>query len=182
MEEAVSVRGGMLAILTIGPAYGSQLLSEFQRRAVHRAPVNVGQAYTTLDRLSKQGLVETAGTTADGLTLFALTEAGRVAADAWLRDASGSMGSDNWDEMLDRVLIARSLPNSPHDALIKSYAALWKQRGAIRNPASNARTPHDHEGTNLVARANALVADAALRRRPCLIPLKNRSVAVVQIA
>jgi len=152
----------MLAILTLGPAYGSQLLGEFHRRAVHRPSVNVGQAYTTLDRLTKQGLVEPIGKTADGLTLYALTEAGRSAAELWLRHAPTAIGGDDWQEMLDRVLIARSLPNHPHHELVDSYVRSWRQRLAGGTLAADSASPDDKEGTALVSHADALIATAAI--------------------
>ncbi|MES2170284.1 MAG: PadR family transcriptional regulator, partial [Actinomycetota bacterium] len=65
----MSVRDGLLAILTLGPAYGLQLHSELTTRAPHRKPVNVGQIYGTLDRLVKQHLIEPAGFTEDALPL-----------------------------------------------------------------------------------------------------------------
>jgi hypothetical protein len=66
----VSVRDGILAILSMGPAYGLQLHSELTSRAPHRKPVNVGQIYGTLDRLAKQGLIEPAGKKAAAITLL----------------------------------------------------------------------------------------------------------------
>ena len=53
----MSVRDGLLAILSLGPAYGLQLHSELASRSPHRGPVNVGQIYATLDRLVARGLV-----------------------------------------------------------------------------------------------------------------------------
>ena len=65
----MSVRDGLVAILTLGPAYGLQLHAELARRAPHRGPVNVGQIYSTLDRLSTQRLIASAGVTDAGVAL-----------------------------------------------------------------------------------------------------------------
>jgi DNA-binding PadR family transcriptional regulator len=152
----------MLAILTLGPAYGSQLLSEFQRRAVHRPPVNVGQAYSTLDRLTKQRLVQNAGKTDDGLTLFSLTDAGKIAAEAWLLHAPEEIGGDDWEEMLDRVLISRSLPNHPHSEVVNSYIRAWTKRLNNRGPTIKPTLPQDRDDRSLTAQAETLIANAAL--------------------
>ncbi|MGY3263154.1 PadR family transcriptional regulator [Frigoribacterium sp. 2355] len=54
----MTVRLGLLAILDQGPGYGYQLRSEFDRRTGSTWPLNVGQVYSTLDRLDRDGLVE----------------------------------------------------------------------------------------------------------------------------
>ena len=105
----MSVRCCLLAILTIGPAYGFQLHGELESRTAGRRAVNVGQIYGTLDRLVTQGAVESAGTTADGLPLYRVTARGEAEAVAWLC-ATASTPGDEWNDLVDRVLIASSLP------------------------------------------------------------------------
>ena len=62
----MSVRHALLALLSEGPKYGLQLREEFEARTGEVWPLNVGQVYTTLQRLERDGLVESegAGTTA----------------------------------------------------------------------------------------------------------------------
>jgi DNA-binding PadR family transcriptional regulator len=47
----VSVRHAMLALLSEGPKYGLRLREEFEARTGEVWPLNVGQVYTTLQRL-----------------------------------------------------------------------------------------------------------------------------------
>ncbi len=54
----MSVRSGLMALLAEGEKYGAQLRSEFETRTGGTWPLNVGQVYTTLDRLVRDGLVE----------------------------------------------------------------------------------------------------------------------------
>ncbi|HJY00730.1 MAG TPA: PadR family transcriptional regulator, partial [Streptosporangiaceae bacterium] len=54
----MSVRHAMLALLSEGPKYGLQLREEFEGRTGEVWPLNVGQVYTTLQRLERDGLVE----------------------------------------------------------------------------------------------------------------------------
>ena len=122
----MSVRDGILGILTLGPAYGLQLHAEFMARAPHRKPVNVGQVYGTLDRLAGQGLVESAGATDDGLPLYALTAAGHQAASSWLEVPVVS-SLPEWTEMLDQVLVASSVNPAGALALSKGYRRWWEQ-------------------------------------------------------
>ena len=54
----MSVRNALLALLEQGPMYGYQLRAEFERRTGATWPLNVGQVYTTLSRLERDGFVE----------------------------------------------------------------------------------------------------------------------------
>jgi len=123
----MSVQNGFLALLTQGPAYGSQLQSEFLCRAAHRRQLNPGQVYSTLDRMTDQGLIASAGATDDGLPLYELTPAGREAATAWLTAGPGDRGPD-WDEMQDQVLIAASLDGGDALAIVDAYRAAYAER------------------------------------------------------
>jgi DNA-binding PadR family transcriptional regulator len=118
----VSVRDGLLALLTLGPAYGLQLHAELLDRAAHRRRVNVGQIYSTLDRLRERGLVAAAGSTEDGLPLHALTDEGRAEALAWL-SGDGASAEEDWDDVLDRILLASSLSDADLDAVLDAYAS-----------------------------------------------------------
>ncbi len=57
----MSIRQAMLAILEQGPMYGYQLRAEFEQRTGETWPLNIGQVYTTLTRLERDGLVEVVG-------------------------------------------------------------------------------------------------------------------------
>ena len=57
----MSVRHALLALLSEGPKYGLQLRQEFEARTGEVWPLNVGQVYTTLQRLERDGLVESDG-------------------------------------------------------------------------------------------------------------------------
>jgi DNA-binding PadR family transcriptional regulator len=79
----MTVKFGLLALLADGPKYGYQLRTEFDLRTGGTWPVNVGQIYTTLERLERDDLVAAEGVNADGRALYALTETGREALRAW---------------------------------------------------------------------------------------------------
>lgn len=121
----MSVRDGLLAILTLSPAYGLQLHSELASRAPHRKPVNVGQIYGTLERLAKQGLIEPAGTTDDALPLYRLTEAGTSEAAAWMSQPVLE-NLPEWTEMLDQVLVTSSIDAAAATRLAAHYRRWWE--------------------------------------------------------
>lgn len=148
----MSVRSSLLVILTIGPAYGFQLHGELQSRTAARRTVNVGQIYGTLERLVNQGAVESAGVTDDGLPLYRLTDAGRAEALGWLHDTTSPAGEE-WNDLVDRVLLATSLPDADALDVIAGYRARWS---APRGGAG--LTGQDR----LAAGAASALADAAL--------------------
>jgi hypothetical protein len=57
----MSVKQALLALLEQGPRYGYQLRAEFEQRTGETWPLNIGQVYTTLTRLERDGLVEVVG-------------------------------------------------------------------------------------------------------------------------
>jgi DNA-binding PadR family transcriptional regulator len=84
MEVVVSIRQGLLALLAQQPMYGAQLRSEFEARTGGTWPLNVGQVYSTLQRLERDGLVEAAGGPDDeGRIAYRLTAEGRSTVGRW---------------------------------------------------------------------------------------------------
>jgi DNA-binding PadR family transcriptional regulator len=79
----MSIRQGLLALLDQGPMYGYQLRSEFESRTGATWPLNVGQVYTTLARLERDGMVERAGDDRDGHPVYTITAAGRSEVQNW---------------------------------------------------------------------------------------------------
>jgi len=61
--------------------HGYQLRAEFEARTGGTWPLNIGQAYTTLGRLERDGLIEPV--LDSDPECFRLTEAGRAEASAW---------------------------------------------------------------------------------------------------
>ena len=82
----MSVRHALLALLSEGPKYGLQLRQEFESRTGEVWPLNVGQVYTTLQRLERDGLVESDDPEGDGPQKgFRITPAGGRELAEWLR-------------------------------------------------------------------------------------------------
>ena len=79
----MSVRQALLALLEQGPMYGYQLRAEFERRTGATWPLNVGQVYTTLTRLERDGLVAESGDDGEGHVVYRVTDAGRDVVAAW---------------------------------------------------------------------------------------------------
>ena len=81
----MSVRHSLLALLSAGPMHGYGLKTEFQAATAEVWPLNVGQVYTTLGRLERDGLV-IAQADADGQKVYQITETGRAELRWWFEE------------------------------------------------------------------------------------------------
>ncbi|HEY3482638.1 MAG TPA: PadR family transcriptional regulator [Streptomyces sp.] len=79
----MSVKHSLLAVLADGDRYGYQLRAEFEERTGATWPLNIGQVYTTLNRLERDGLVEPAGQDSANHVFYRITDAGRDELFAW---------------------------------------------------------------------------------------------------
>jgi DNA-binding PadR family transcriptional regulator len=79
----VSVKHSLLAVLADGEGYGYQLRAEFEERTGATWPLNIGQVYTTLSRLERDGFVAAAGQDAQGHVFYRITDAGRAELLGW---------------------------------------------------------------------------------------------------
>ena len=81
----MSVREGLLALLAERPRNGHQLKLEFESTTGAVWPLNVGQVYTTLERLERDGFVARMSAVQDrgAEKRYELTAAGREELAAW---------------------------------------------------------------------------------------------------
>jgi len=118
----MSVRHAMLALLSEGPKYGWQLREEFEARTGEVWPLNVGQVYTTLQRLERDGLVESDETSAaEGPQKgFRITAEGDQELARWLRTPP-DLSSPPRDELVMKVLVALHVPSADVHAVIQAH-------------------------------------------------------------
>jgi len=79
----MSIRHGLLALLERRPSHGYQLRAEFDAATGATWPLNVGQVYTTLTRLERDGLVAESGDDGEGHVVYRVTDAGRDVVATW---------------------------------------------------------------------------------------------------
>jgi DNA-binding PadR family transcriptional regulator len=117
----MSVRHALLALLSEGPKYGLQLRQEFEARTGEVWPLNVGQVYTTLGRLERDGLVESDGSGEDGpQNRFRVTEEGEEELTRWLRTPP-DLSSPPRDELVMKILIALGLPEIDVHEVVQAH-------------------------------------------------------------
>jgi DNA-binding PadR family transcriptional regulator len=119
-EVPVSVRHAMLALLSEGPKYGLQLREEFEARTGEVWPLNVGQVYTTLQRLERDGLAESDGDGDGPQKAFLITASGREELDSWLRTPP-DLSSPPRDELVMKVLVALRVPGANIADIIQAH-------------------------------------------------------------
>src|SRR5580700_5769146 len=109
------------ALLSEGPKYGLQLRQEFEERTGEVWPLNVGQVYTTLQRLERDGLVESDDTAADGpQKAFRITAGGQEELARWLRTPP-DLASPPRDELVMKVLVAIRVPGTDVHEVIQVH-------------------------------------------------------------
>src|SRR5712691_11237427 len=106
----MSVRHALLALLSEGPKYGLQLREEFEAGTGQVWPLNVGQVYTTLQRLERDGLVESDDAGEDSPQKgFRITADGEEELAGWLRTPP-DLSSPPRDELVIKILVALRVP------------------------------------------------------------------------
>jgi DNA-binding PadR family transcriptional regulator len=116
----MSVRHALLALLSEGPKYGLQLRQEFEARTGEVWPLNVGQVYTTLQRLERDGLVESDDTDEGPQKGFRITTEGEGELAAWLRTPP-DLSLPPRDELVIKILVAWRLPGADVHEVIQVH-------------------------------------------------------------
>jgi len=101
----MSVPHALLALLSEGPKYGLRLQNEFESRTGEVWPLNVGQVYTTLQRLERDGLVETDDEGERSQKRYRITAAGDRELADWLRTPPDLVPPPR-DELVIKMLVA----------------------------------------------------------------------------
>jgi len=118
----VSVRHALLALLSEGPKYGLRLREEFEARTGEVWPLNIGQVYTTLQRLERDGLIESEDDDdrESPQKRFRITAAGEQELTAWLRTPP-DMSSPPRDELVIKVLVALRVRGTDVPEVIQAH-------------------------------------------------------------
>jgi DNA-binding PadR family transcriptional regulator len=143
----MSIRHGLLALLERGPRHGYQLRSEFDAATGATWPLNVGQVYSTLDRLERDGLVGQDGQAdAEGRIAYRITDLGRHELALWFGSPVTRQGAPR-DELAIKLALAVTTPG------IDVLAVVQTQRSATMSSLQ--------ELTRLKARADGDAGELA---------------------
>ena len=162
VEHDVSVPHALLALLSGGPKYGLRLQQEFESRTGEVWPLNVGQVYTTLQRLERDGLVETdEGEAERSQKRYRITADGSRELANWLRNPPDLVPPPR-DELVIKVLVGLQVPGIDVHELLQVH-----RRHVIevmqRYTRIKAAAAEDDVGLALVADAELFRLEAIVR-------------------
>ncbi|MFI6759509.1 PadR family transcriptional regulator [Micromonospora sp. NPDC050417] len=122
----MSIRYGLLALLERGPMYGYQLRSAFEESIGAAWPLNIGQVYTTLGRLVRDGLVRALPEHEAGQRPYQITEAGRAALASWF-DTAVNHADRPRDELTIKLALALATPGVDVATVVSTQRAATKR-------------------------------------------------------
>jgi DNA-binding PadR family transcriptional regulator len=176
----MSIRHALLALLTEGPKYGLQLRDEFEQRTGEVWPLNVGQVYQTLQRLERDGFVESddGDGEASPQKAYHITSAGQDELTTWLRTPP-DLSAPPRDELVIKVLVALRVPEIDVHDVIQAHrrhvVELMQEWTRLKRDATE-----DDVNLTLVVDAELFrldsvirwldAADSRLRRAPAATP------------
>ena len=157
----MSVPHALLALLSEGPKYGLRLQNEFESRTGAVWPLNVGQVYTTLQRLERDGLVETDDAESErSRKRYRITAAGAEELGDWLRTPPDLVPPPR-DELVIKVLVALQVPEIDVHEVLQAH-----RRHVIEVMQRYTRIKADAPEDDVPL---ALVADAELFRLEAIV-------------
>jgi DNA-binding PadR family transcriptional regulator len=157
----VSLRHALLALLSEGPSYGWKLRQDFEERTGEVWPVNGGQVYTTLQRLERDGLIESDEAEAEGAQRrFRLTEDGRDELGRWLQTPP-DLSAPPRDDLVIKVTIAVGVPGIDARAVLQVHRRHLLE--VMREYARVKEATPDEVNLAMVADAEIFRLDAQVR-------------------
>jgi len=152
----MSVRHAILALLSNRPKFGLLLQQEFESRTGNVWPLNVGQVYTTLQRLERDGLIEEENGKTKGVQKdYKITPAGHDELIEWLQTPA-ELDPPPRDELVIKMLVALKVPNIDVRELLQVH-----RRHLVEVMQQYTHLKAEGSGEDL---AFALVVDAQLFR------------------
>jgi DNA-binding PadR family transcriptional regulator len=115
----VSIRQGILAMLADGPRHGYQLRVDFEERTGSTWPLNIGQVYTTLSRLERDGLVSVLDGSDDTQKRYAITPQGKAELAAWFATPVHREDRPR-DELAIKLAMAAELPTTDLHSVVQA--------------------------------------------------------------
>ena len=157
----MTIPHAMLALLAEAPKFGLRLKEEFEERTGAIWPLNVGQVYTTLQRLERDGFVENTDDegTKPSQKLYSLTATGRAELMSWLSTPPADSSAPPRDEIVIKVMVALSVAEVDVIDVVQDH-----RRQAIESMQSLTRLKQSDDDLALV-----LVADAQLFRLEAVV-------------
>ena len=124
----MSLKYGVLGLLKAEPLHGYEVKSRFEAMLGGTWEVNIGQVYTTLQRLERDGLVRPVGGRGDrGKLLYELSAEGQRALDEWLIQPD-SGPQQLHEDIYVKLLLATRIANGNLQEMLARQKRTYLQR------------------------------------------------------
>ncbi len=124
----MSLKYGLLGLLAEEPLHGYEVKNRFEEMLGGTWEVNIGQVYTTLQRLERDGLVRPAGERGDrGKLLYEVSDSGRKALNEWLAQPE-SGPQELREDIYVKLLLAARVANGNLGPLLSRQKRAYLQR------------------------------------------------------
>jgi DNA-binding PadR family transcriptional regulator len=115
----MSLKHSILAVLSIGDCHGYQIRQEIESRTGQTWQINIGQIYSTLDRLERDNLIAAEGPNPEGQIRYSITPEGKAEALEWLK-APVSQTTQIRHELAIKLALAVTLPGVDTELILQS--------------------------------------------------------------
>ncbi|MCB0027792.1 MAG: helix-turn-helix transcriptional regulator [Anaerolineales bacterium] len=117
----MSIQHALLALLNEQPSFGLLLHEQFEETTGNVWPVNIGQIYTTLQRLERDGYVISESTTSRRAQKnYQLTRAGRAELERWLQTPVEGETPPR-DELVIKISVAAQMADVDMGQLVQVH-------------------------------------------------------------
>ncbi|WP_154795806.1 PadR family transcriptional regulator [Occultella kanbiaonis] len=157
----MSVRDGLLAILTDRPMHAYELRGEFERRTTSAWPLNMGQVTVTLGSLVKAGLAEP-DPDGDAPVRYRVTDTGLAQVRAWWLDPA-DRATPAREEVSIKLALAIGAPSVDVATVIASQRAATVSAMHDLTRLKRDATEPDDLGWRLTLDRMIFAADAEVR-------------------
>lgn len=144
----MSLRYGILGVLAEEPLHGYQIKSHFEALLGGGWEVNIGQIYSTLQRLERDGLIEAVGERGDrGKLAYQLTESGRQQLEQWLNEPETEPAYLR-EALFIKLVVLLRLAKGNVDAVLARQRRVYLQR--LRDLAAHEHRARQEGNVDLV--------------------------------
>jgi len=124
----MSLKYGVLGLLKAEPLHGYEVKNRFEAMLGGTWDVNIGQIYTTIQRLERDGLVRPVGARGDrGKQTYELSPSGQKALDQWLAEPD-SGPQQLHEEIYVKLLLATRIANGDLKGMLARQKRAYLQR------------------------------------------------------
>jgi DNA-binding PadR family transcriptional regulator len=124
----LSLKYGVLGLLKEEPLHGYEVKNRFESMLGGTWEVNIGQIYTTLQRLERDGLVRPVGSRGDrGKQQYKLSPEGQTALDQWLA-LPDSGPQQLHEDIYVKLLLATRIANGDLQPMLARQKRAYLQR------------------------------------------------------